>query len=175
MSAALNEITYLRLQEFRRRRLALTASRGWSAVIIVFVATLFVAVIVDAFSTHSLLRWVASGLVYLATLGTWFWSCWRPSRAREPLQSEAQRFEEADPRLREQLLTAVEFADGPREPLQDSVAFRELLQSQVSHLIAPVDVRQLLPWHMVRRWLFAASAALLVLLLLSFIDRKSVV
>ena len=112
-------------------------------MIIVFVATLFVAVIVDAFSTHSLLRWVASGLVYLATLGTWFWSCWRPSRAREPLQSEAQRFEEADPRLREQLLTAVEFADGPREPLQDSVAFRELLQSQVSHLIAPVDVRHL--------------------------------
>ena len=171
MSTTLNEVTYARLQEFRRRRLALTASRGWSAVATVFVATLFVAVIVDAVSTQSLVRWIASSLVYLGTLATWFWSCWRPSRIREPLQSEAKRFEEADPRLREQLLTAVEFADTSREDLQDSVAFRELLQAQVGNLIAPVDVRQLLPWQLVRRWLLVAAASLALLLLLSFIPQ----
>ena len=170
MSTALNEITYLRLQEFRRRRLTLAAARGWSAVIMVFAGTLFIAVVVDALSTHSMLRWMASGCVYLGTLATWFWSCWRPSRIREPLQFEAKRFEEADPRLRENLLTAVEFAEH-HEPLHDSAAFKELLQSQVSHLIAPVDVRQLLPWHLVRRWLFVAATALSVLLLLSFIPQ----
>lgn len=171
MSTALNEITYVRLQEFRRRRLALAASRGWSAVIMVFVASLFLAVIVDAITTQSLVRWVASALVYLGTLGTWIWSCWLPSRVREPLQFEAKRFEEADPRLREQLLTAVEFADSDSDELQDSRAFKEQLQSQVGSLIAPVDVRQLLPWQIVRRWLFVAAAALSMLLLLSFIPQ----
>ena len=93
MSTALNEITFLRLKQFRRRRLALTISRGWAAVITVFVASLFLAVIVDAVSTNILVRWLASGLVYLGTLSSWFWCCFRPSRNREPLQAEAKRFE----------------------------------------------------------------------------------
>jgi hypothetical protein len=171
MSAALNEVTYQRLDEFRRRRRVLTASRGWSTVVTVFVATLLLAVMIDAVSTHSLTRWLASSCVYIATLGTWFWSCWRPSRVREPLQLEAKRFEAADPRLREQLLTAVEFADHSREGLQDSVAFKELLQTQVANLLAPVDVRQLLPWHMVQRWFLVAATSLALLLLLSFIPQ----
>lgn len=171
MSTTLNEVTSLRLNEFRRRRLTLTASRGWATVIMVFVATLFLAVIVDALTTQSLLRWIASGLVYLATLATWYWSCWRPMRIREPLQSEAMRFEEADPRLREQLLTAVEFADAKDATLQDSEAFKKHLQHQVSDLIAPVNVSHLLPWRMVRRSLFAAASALSILLLLSFIPQ----
>ena len=171
MSSTLNEITYQRLQEFRRRRTALAASRGWSAVITVFVLAVFLAVIIDAISTNDFMRWTASGLVYSLTLATWFWSCWRPLHAREPLQSEAQRFEAADPRLREHLLTAVELADTGRETLHDSRAFKELLQWRVSQLIAPVDVRRLLPWYLVRKWLLAAIAALMVFLLLGFVPQ----
>ena len=171
MSSTLNEITYQRLQEFRRRRIALAASRGWSAVITVFVLAVFLAVIIDAISTNDFVRWTASGLVYALTVATWFWSCWRPLHAREPLQSEAKRFEAADPRLREHLLTAVELADTGREPLHDSQAFKELLQTRVSQMIAPIDVRRLLPWYLVRKWLFAAIAALTVLLLLGFVPQ----
>ena len=105
MSTVLNEITYQRLQDFRRRRTILASSRGWSAVVTVFIATLCFAVLVDAVSTNGLSRWVASGLIYLATLVTWFWCCWLPKRTPESLQFVAKRFEEMDPRLREQLLT----------------------------------------------------------------------
>ena len=175
MSASLNEITYQRLHEFRRRRLVLSRSRGWSVVVSVFVAALLLAVIVDAVSTNSWLRWSASGLVYVATAVAWFMSCWLPTRQVEPLQVEAKRFEDADPRLREQLLTAVEFADESAEKSAaqpfDSSAFKDQLQTQVAKLIAPVDVKQLLPWRLVQRALYVALASILFVLLLAFVPQ----
>ena len=171
MSTTLNEVTFRRLHEFRRRRLTLAKSRGWSAVISVFVGTLLLAVVVDALSTNEVLRWTASGLVYAATLVTWCLCCWFPSRRREPLQFEAKRFEEADPRLREQLLTAVEFADDNTDQPFDSPAFKDQLQSQVASLIAPVDVKQLLPWRLIRRALLVAISSLALLFLLALIPQ----
>ena len=171
MSTVLNEITYQRLQDFRRRRSMLASSRGWCFVVTVLIVTLCIAVVADAVSTNGLLRWLASGLIYLATLATWFWCCWLPSRSAESLQSVAKRFEEVDPRLREQLLTAVEFADDSRSQPYDSVAFKDQLQSQVAQLIAPVDVRQLLPWRLVRRWFFTAVAATSMFVLLALVPQ----
>ncbi len=171
MSSCLNEITALRLEEFRRRRLQLNLSRGWATVVTVFVVTLFVAIAVDAFSTYTIVRWIASGMVYLGTFSAWLWCCWRPSRMREPLESEAKRFEEADPRLREQLLSAVELSGTESDEINDSIAFKELLQSKVGELIAPVDVSQLLPWQMVRRWLLVAAGSLALVLMLGFIPQ----
>ena len=175
MSASLNEITYQRLHEFRRRRMVLSRSRGWSVVVSVFVAALLLAVIVDAVSTNSWLRWSASGLVYVATAAAWFFGCWLPTRQREPWKVEARRFEDADPRLREQLLTAVEFADESAEASAaqpfDSSAFKDQLQTQVAKLIAPVDVKQLLPWRLVQRALYVALASILFVLLLAFVPQ----
>ncbi len=171
MSTVLNEITYQRLQDFRRRRSLLASSRGWSAVVTAFIATLCVAVIVDAVTTSVAARWFASGLIYVATLASWFWCYWLPKRTPESLQFVAKRFEEVDPRLREQLLTAVEFADDSRRQPHDSLAFKDQLQMQVAQLIAPVDVRQLLPWRMVRHWVVTAVAAMLVLILLALVPQ----
>ncbi len=171
MSAALNPITSQRLAEFRRRRHTLTISRGWSVVASVFVGSLIIAVLIDALVPLALARWIASAVVYLSTAIAYYLFCWKPSRAKASLENDARRLEELDPRLREQLLSAVEFASVSSEAAVDSAAFKSEVQQRVANLIAPVDVRKLLPWQLVRRWLSIACVALTLLFLLSFVPR----
>ncbi len=171
MSAALNPITTQRLAEFRRRRNQLAMSRGWSAVALVFVCSLIVAVLIDALLPFQWARWIASAIVYTATATAWYQFCWRLSRSKPSLTKDAQRLEELDPRLREQLLAAVEFAEDSKDKTLDSSAFKSSVQEQVAKLIAPVDVRQLLPWQLVRRWLAFACVAVALMLLLGFVPR----
>jgi hypothetical protein len=159
MSAALNEITYRRLMEFSKRRSQLTAARGWALVLVVFGITLIAAMVVDALATESALRWTSSVLIYMSTSVAWFVFCFRETR-RSPLARDAERMEVIDPRLRERLVAAVNLG-GEGQPVSrtnpvDSNAFREQLQQQVAQLLVPIKASELLPWMLIRRYLFAA-------------------
>ncbi len=81
----------------------------------------------------------------------------------------ARQLETADPRLREDLLSAVELADPGSA--NGSEGFREWLQRRVSSRTAMLDIRRLLPVGLVRRWLSTGSVIAIVCLLLLLVPK----
>ncbi len=176
MSAALNDITWQRLQQFRRRRLSLLKSRGWLAVFTTFIATLLLAVAFDAFVSASPVRWLSSAFIYATTIAVWYWACWRPCSRTDPWEIEALRIEHMQPELREQLLPAVELSAisqtaTRQSPEYDSPVFRGHLQQQVAQSIAHLNISNLLPWRIIRHWFLAALGSLAVIVILGLIPQ----
>lgn len=171
MSAAPNNITYQRLHEFRQRRRTLDMSQGMAIAITCIVLAMLAAVLVDFTADAIWVRWLSAGLVYGVALLAAYWCCWRPWRSRESWQSEAQRFEDAEPRLREKLLPAVELPTEDQATLHDSIAFRQKLHEQVADSVRDIKVAELLPWKRVRRWLLTGLGTLLAIGLLAMIPQ----
>lgn len=163
VTTAANEITQRRLIEFRSRRRFLMASRGWASTAIVFVVALVLAMLVDGFTTSALARWMASAVVYLAPLLTWYVAGWRPQHTANSLVDDARRMEAVDPRLHEQLVSAIELAQA-KDAGYDSPEFKHQLQQQVASLMATTNVAQLLPFQLIRCRLFWAAGLCLLFL-----------
>ncbi|MFK7735636.1 MAG: hypothetical protein AB8B50_06400 [Pirellulaceae bacterium] len=144
----LQSITFERLEQFATRRKQLGVLKGCAAVAILALSSLFVAVLIDGLIPQSTAQWVACGVFYvpvLVTLCIWVWRPWR-----KPLHwsQEAALFEQRDPTLRGNLLSALELSSEHTD-LRTSLAFRRELQQQVANEIASSDVEAMLPFESV--------------------------
>ncbi len=161
MSVQLDPVVKGRLQQFASRRRTLLMVRGISAAGITFLICLAAAALID---WYWLLtdgqRLAVSSLVYLPA-GLMFW--WTALRhLSQPAQQTdlARWMEGVEPQLRERLLAAVELSDSDPELMQDSPAFRSLLQGEVAEQMTHLQVPALLPWRLVSRWTMVMSLLL---------------
>lgn len=163
-----------KLQSFGRRRFRMLLLRGICAALVTFLLCIAVVALIDWYWVVSdRARWMMSGAAYLITAGVvWFISIRK--LLRPPGREELAVFvEDAEPELRENLLSAVELATDDPASVNDSPVFRGLLQGKVATQMAQIQVPSLLPWRMLGKWLFGAVAMLVMLaFLLSLPDPR---
>ena len=96
-----------------------------------------------------------------------------PRLTAEAEETTAGRFELAEPKLRNHLLSAVELGGGDVDDEVPASAgsplLRQILQRRVGKFIATLSVKNLLPLHLIKRWLVStivmvASVAVLMLI-----------
>jgi hypothetical protein len=157
----MHSITLRRMEQFRRRRNGLLIARGFAAgSIMLFVATILCAV-VDAwwvFPPHS--RWTMAAVVYSLAVVVFAAFVIRPWLKAGSKHWLAEHLEQVEPKLKERLVAAVEL-EQQTEKL-GSPAFREALQRSVARRIEAVEVRKILPWTLIRIWIWLLVGSLLV-------------
>ena len=163
-----------KLQQFGRRRSRLLLVRGLCAALVTFLLCICVVALIDWYwvlSDRS--RWCLSGAAYLVTAGV-VWAVSLRKLIYAPGKEElATHVEDAEPELRENLLSAIELATDNPAAVNDSPVFRALLQGKVALQMARLQVPQLLPVTLLSRWLVAAFVLLaIVILLLSVPDSR---
>ncbi|MDB4644708.1 hypothetical protein OAF37_01490 [Rubripirellula sp.] len=143
------------LSQFARRRrklLLLRSVAGGLAFLILAMA--FVATCDYLFLLTDGFRWTLSLVSYaIAFFAIWFLGL-RLMGKHDP-RAIARKLETADPQLREDLLSAVELAD-PNEA-NGSISFRNQLQHKVGRHSAGLDFGKVLPFKLIKRWLFSAA------------------
>ncbi len=151
-----------KLELFARRRRQLILWRGallgsaWLLGLMLVVAGVdWVLVLPDE------ARWALSGVAYLAVLVVLWRGCIKPLLYAPGPRQLARLVEHADPRLREDLLSAVELGEGGGE--EDSAQFRRLVQEDVAARMEGVEMERLLPFGLLsKQWRALAAAVLLV-------------
>ena len=148
-----------KLQHFGRRRFRLLVTRGVCAAIVAFLLCMATVALIDWYWVLTdQMRWCLSGAGYIITAGVVWMTCLR-KLAHAPGQEEiATQVEDAEPELRENLLSAVELATDDPSTVHDSPVFRGLLQGKVAQQMAKIRIPQLLPIRLLAKWLFAAFA-----------------
>lgn len=163
----LDPITMRTLAAFRRRRGMLLAARAIGVGLLVFISlALLLATLDYLFFFSDTVRWTLSIGIYVATAAAMWLTGLSSFAVRDELEI-ARHVESVAPHLRENLVAAVELADP--DSANGSPYFRRLLQSRVARRIAKVDVGQVLPLRLVRRWLLSGSTVALFCIALMFI------
>lgn len=159
MSIGLDPIVISKLQRFQRRRQSLLLARGVAAGLVAFLLCFSVIAAIDWYWLLSEnTRWTLSVAGYLiVAVVVWLTSLRRllHNTAREEIASQ---LEQAEPELRENLLSAVELAADDPSVIHDSPTFRGLLQGKVAQLMGQVRVPKVLPVRLVLRWVVPAVA-----------------
>ena len=134
--------------------------RAVAAGIVVLLASMLLIALCDyLWFLSDTVRWLMSLMGYvLAAAAIWFQGLGQLGES-DPKRL-ARQLESAEPRLREDLLSAVELADP--ELLNGSQGFRQRLQRRVGHRIAGIDISGLLPIALVRNWFAVILAGLLI-------------
>ncbi len=131
-------------------------------------ATMMLVALVDwLFVLPDWLRWTLSGVAYAAVIVVEWRSCLRLLVHAPGARRLARLVEHAEPKLREDLLSAVELGDPGSDAAFDSEQFRALVQSDVAQRMEGMEVERLLPVNLVRRYL-AIAAAIVVALIAGF-------
>lgn len=153
-----------KLQRFGKRRFRMLVVRGLCAAVVTFLLCICVVAVVDWYwILTDTARWCLSGAAYLLTAIV-VWATSLRQLSTPPLQKElAAHVENAEPELRENLLSAVELAIDDPSSVHDSPVFRGLLQGKVATQMAKVRVPNLLPLRLLGRWLLSAAGLILVL------------
>lgn len=155
-----------KLRAFAGRRRKLILIRGICTAVAVLLATMMLVALVDwLFILPDTARWGLSAAAYLAVIIAEWRTCLRLLARTPGPRRLARLLEHAEPKLREDLLSAVELGTDNEGAVFDSVRFRELVQSDVASRMEDLDVERLLPVNLVKRYLgvaFAIVAALLV-------------
>src|SRR6056297_1801834 len=126
------------LARFRRRRRHLLGARAVAAGLICFITATAIIVLLDLlWLLPDPARWMISTLAYVIAGGCMWWFGLREMASDDP-RHMARLLESADPRLREDLLSAVELAD-PDEA-NGSLRFRRRLQAGIARRTADLDV-----------------------------------
>ncbi|MEI6655687.1 MAG: hypothetical protein WCP45_13040, partial [Verrucomicrobiota bacterium] len=171
MNSTLDPVILQKLRAFARRRRSLIILRGGLAT----VATLMVAMIgVAAFDYWIPLladgvRWALSATAYAAVFFI-IWRQWVRPLLHAPDERQIARIvEHAEPKLREDLLSAVELGSAQGEVF-DSAQFRALLQSDVSARVQGLEVEALLPVRLLKRYINVAAVIGVVVVLLMLLS-----
>jgi len=152
-STKIDPLILQKLQAFADRRRKLIIRRGlYAAVATLLVAMMIVAFLDWIFVLPDPVRWALSGAAYLAIIVVEWRSCWRLLLHAPGSRQLARLFEHAEPKLREDLLSAVELGDRTGEEVFDSEEFRALVQSDVAARVEKLDVEELLPARLLRRY-----------------------
>jgi hypothetical protein len=152
MPPALRPATVEALQEFRRRRSQLLWVRAGCAALGVLLALLLLVALLDRVTFMP--DGFRQGLGYTVYAGALL-AAWRVGlrHLRDARGSEraAQLLEQADPSLREQVLSAVELSKRPHDAFAGSEEFRGRLQDDVASQLAGFDAKKLLPSSLLKR------------------------
>lgn len=160
------EIT-AKLMAFARRRQKLILQRGLCETAVVLVLGLGLCAAADwLFLLDDPVRYVMSAAAWLGGAYTLWRTCLRPMQHSTDPVKLARLIEAARPELREELVSAVELGHEDGRARWDSAVFRELLQQDVARRVNPLEIESLLPKSLVKKWLRAAGAMALVLLVL---------
>ncbi|MCO8120740.1 hypothetical protein NHH03_03250 [Stieleria sp. TO1_6] len=163
----LDPITIATLNAFRRRRGLLLMMRGLGVGLLVFISLALVLATLDYLLFFSDgIRWCASLGIYLVTAVAVWLAGVAPMRSNDPLEI-ARHVEAVAPRLREDLVSAVELSDPESD--NGSAYFRRILQSRVARRIARVDVGSVLPLRLIQRWLLSGGLVAAFCIALMFI------
>jgi len=147
-----------KLQAFSERRRKLIIRRGIYAAVATLVATMMLVAFIDwLFVLPDAVRWALSGAAYLAIIVVEWRSCLRLLISAPGARKLARLVEHAEPKLREDLLSAVELGEAQPEAVFDSEQFRALVQSDVAARMEKLDMEQLLPAQLLRRYVFIAA------------------
>ena len=163
MSQILDPSIGQKLQDFAQRRRKLIILRGVCAAVAMLLASMMLVALIDSFFLlEDWMRWTLSGLAYLAVVVAEWRACLRLLMHSPDPRRLARLIEHAEPKLREDLLSAVELGEG--DAAMDSAQFRQLVQSDVATRMGAVDINGLLPMNLLRRSLAIAGGAVVVLL-----------
>ena len=138
---------------FDRRRRVLLVLRGITAAIVFFFIAMGLIAICDyLWLLSDPVRWMLSVVGYATTAWAMWWFGLRPI-GEGNARRIARQIESTDPRLREDLLSAVELSDP--QSSNGSASLRHWLQKSVASRTAGLEVSRLLPVGLIQRWLFA--------------------
>src|SRR5215218_2412033 len=127
MSYKLDPRIASKLDAFARRRRKLIILRGAAAALGMLLATMLIVAAVDFFFVlPDEVRWGMSGIAYLAVIIAEWRTCLRLLAQTPDSRTLARLVEHAEPKLREDLISAVELGTGEDERLLDSAQFRQL-------------------------------------------------
>ncbi len=163
----LDPATTRALAHFSRRRRVLLVLRAIAAGTVAWIASMLLLALCDYlwFLSDSV-RWLMSLGGYAVTFIVMWWQGLGRLRRHDP-KSLARQFESAEPRLREDLLSAVELADP--NLANGSEGFREWLQRRVARRMAGIDIAQALPVGLLTRWLSTGMLAVTIMVVLLLI------
>lgn len=137
-------------------------TRGVFAALAMLLFTMLVIAAIDLqVRMPDWLRWVLSGSAYFAVLVIAWRQCLTWLLHAPDLRQLARLIEHAEPKLREDLLSAVELGQTKGEVF-DSEQFRALLQDDVAGRMERMEVSSLLPVKLVRRYIGYTLAVLCV-------------
>ena len=157
MNLALDPAVARKLDAYRRRRGRLVALRALCAGVVALLAGLAAVALIDwTWVLSDGARWALSGAAYLLGVGAAAAVCVGRIGLLGRREEVAAAIEEADPGVRERLLSAVELAADDPAAVHDSPAFRALLQGDVAQRMAAVRPAKLLPFRLVAGWALAA-------------------
>ena len=157
MSVQLDPLVAHKLQQFAKRRRRLILTRGFCAGLVTFLVCVAIVAFADWYwlLSDAARQGLATG-VYLPTLLVIWMTSLRRLFYRPAREEIAAQVETVEPELRENLLSAVELATEDPAAIHDSPVFRSLLQGKVAQQMAHIQVRGLLPFKLVAKWLIAA-------------------
>ena len=152
MSKHLDPIILKQLRAFARRRRSLILVRGVLATLAMLVGAMVAVAAVDFWVPlmADWVRWVLSAGAYLSVVVIAWRYCLDQLLHAPDERQVARLVEFAEPKLREDLLSAVELGQGSGSGF-DSEEFRKLLQTDVSSRVAGLEVRALLPVGLIAR------------------------
>lgn len=167
MNTALDPRILAKLEAFAQRRRKLIIYRGIATALAMLLATMLLVAAADYFFVLSdEVRWALSGAAYLAVLIAEWRTCWRLLAHAPGPKLLARLVEHAEPKLREDLLSAVELSGTSDARVFDSPQFRELLQQDVAARMDGLAMERLLPVWLVRRTIFFAAAVVIAVIVL---------
>ena len=153
-----------KLDAFSQRRRRLIILRGICAAIATLLLAMMIVALIDAiFILPDAARWGLSLTAYAVVIFVEWRASLRLLMHAPEKRRLARLVEHAEPRLREDLLSAVELGETAGERW-DSEQFRSLLQSDVAHRMEGMDMERLLPVNLVRRYIGMGIAAALLCL-----------
>lgn len=167
MSTKLDPRILSKLEAFAQRRRKLILIRGGATAFAMLLATMLIVAAIDYFFVlPDGVRYGLSAAAYLAVIVAEWRTCLRLLAHAPGPKRLARLVEHAEPKLREDLLSAVELGSQEDERIFDSPQFRSLLQQDVADRMDGIEVERLLPVNLVRRTIFAASAILVAVIVL---------
>ncbi len=156
----MHSITLRRMEQFRRRRNWLLLARGFAAgAIMLLIATILCAVADAWWVFPASSRWTMAAVVYSLAAVVFAALVIRPWLKASSKHWLAEHLEQVEPKLKERLVAAVEL-EQQTEKL-GSPAFREALQRSVARRMEAVEIRKILPWTLIRIWVWLFVGSLL--------------
>jgi hypothetical protein len=162
MSTHLDPVIQEKLNAFAARRRRLIITRGIFAALAMLLMTMLIIAAIDLqVRMPDWLRWTLSGTAYFAVLVIAWRQCLTWLLHAPDSRQLARLIEHAEPKLREDLLSAVELGQTKGEVF-DSEQFRALLQHDVAGRMERMEVSRLLPVSLVRRYIGYAVVVLCI-------------
>lgn len=163
MSTHIDPLILQKLAAFSERRRKLIILRGICAAAATLLLAMMVVALIDAiFVLPDWARWSLSGVAYLAVIIVEWRASLRLLMHAPGSRRLARLVESAEPKLREDLLSAVELGETQGAEVTDSAQFRALVQSDVAHRMEGMDMERLLPVNLVRRYIGLGIVAAVV-------------